>query len=849
MAMKSRRPWEDFQTKHPVVADGLANAWSTIQPYLPPINFITMHYAYFIFLGLIFAIIFWGSAEPAKSVSFCDSLFLVVSAFTGSGLNPVNLSQLTTGQQVILVIMMILGSPVLISLFTIWFRTRIFEKRFEDIVEMERSRKMKATGTVVSMAGAMFGIPVMSSFRGAKRQNNAGGDGSQKHWQRAEADAFELSSSGGRTSRDRGRELPSAHDNNHLNPIQEGQILDHVSSTSGRQLSPVSTTTRRRPPTRDSGRQGISDDFDFRTFVRENRKSIGRNGQFFDLTEEQREYIGGVEYRALKILFVIVCVYFVLWQVLGAITLGAWISVYGTSASAVNSQNPWWSGIFLAISSFNSAGMTLLDAGIAAFENDAFVLTIVTILALAGSSIFPAFLRATVFFCSFVLKHVVDDEDYAVWKEAFDFILQYPRRLYMMMFPAKANWIFVALFAVFVASGWLFLLVLSIGNSVLDIYSVGKQVGLGLFQSMSEYPSTNNSTTGSRPCTSRISSLTRPRSAISSPGFAVVSVSGLYFDVQVLWVIVMYISAYPEIIVMRNSNVSTSGFIYFTLSGHPGARSTPPLTIFLKVYEERSLGIYASEDSDSENEDSSDNESLLAKPLIPSQGPLLSTPPSNTAHAPSARPVSMSGVSQAESRFSTTSTRSIKKLAAVGRRGTAFVGKQIQRRMNNFQGVGVAARPRLKRATEIRFDDHPSPALAQEGQVSLVSQHLRGQLSHDIWFIALALFLITLIETSHSIEDPKSYSVFNFLFEIVSGYTNIGLSVGLTGQSYSFVGGWYTGSKLIMVLMMLRGRHRGLPVALDHAVKLPGWDNVRKQEEDAEIRRSMGRSRASVDMV
>lgn len=184
-----------------------------------------------------------------------------------------------------------------------------------------------------------------------------------------------------------------------------------------------------------------------------------------------------------------------------------------------------------------------------------------------------------------------------------------------------------------------------------------------------------------------------------------------------------------------------------------------------------------------------------------------------------------------------------------GRRGTAFVGKQIQRRMNNFQGVGVAAKPRLKRATQIRFDDQP--ALAQEeGQVSLVSQHLRGQLSHDIWFIALALLLITLIETSHSIVDPTSYSVFNFLFEIVAGYTNVGMSVGLPGQSYSFSGGWYTGSKIIMVLMMLRGRHRGLPVALDHAVKLPGWDNAQRQEEDAEIRRSISRmSRASADFA
>ena len=129
-----------------------------------------------------------------------------------------------------------------------------------------------------------------------------------------------------------------------------------------------------------------------------------------------------------------------------------------------------------------------------------------------------------------------------------------------------------------------------------------------------------------------------------------------------------------------------------------------------------------------------------------------------------------------------------------------------------------------------------------------VSQHLHGQLSHDIWSIAAALLLITLIETSHSIADPRTYSVFTCLFEIVSGYTNIGLSVGLPDSALSFSGGLYPGSKIVMILMMIRGRHRGLPVALDHSVKLPGWDNARTEEEDAQIRRTISRARASAEL-
>lgn len=477
------QPWDKFKADHPATADRMVGSWAAVRPYLPPVNFITMHYAYFIFVGLIFAGIFHGLSRPTNSVSFIDSLFLVISSFTTSGLNTVNISQLTTAQQLIMALMMMLGSPVFVSIFTIWLRARVFEKRFEDIVEAERNRRMKKTGAIVGMAGAMIGLPVMSSFKGSKRKAKKG-----RHERRAAADAFHLS---GHKAHD--KNLDHSRNESHdtaagpgmLDPIQEGQKLD-VSTSSAEPLSPKSNTTRRRPLSRDDGRQSISEGFDFRTFIHENKKSVGRNGQFFDLTEEQREYLGGVEYRALKILFTIVCVYFVLWQLLGAIALGAWTYVHSQSITAVNSQNSWWAGIFLAISSFNNAGMTLLDAGVAAFDNDAFVLTIVSILSLAGNAAFPAFLRATVYFCSFMLKISVDDEDYTVWKEAFEFILKYPRRLYMMMFPAKANFVFVTMFSAIAVMDWVLLLVLSIGNSAIEAYPVAKRVGLAIFQALSK---------------------------------------------------------------------------------------------------------------------------------------------------------------------------------------------------------------------------------------------------------------------------------------------------------------------------------------------------------------------------
>lgn len=40
-------------------------------------------------------------------------------------------------------------------------------------------------------------------------------------------------------------------------------------------------------------------------------------------------------------------------------------------------------------------------------------------------------------------------------------------------------------------------------------------------------------------------------------------------------------------------------------------------------------------------------------------------------------------------------------------------------------------------------------------------------------------------------------------------------------------------SKLILCAVMIRGRHRGLPVAIDRAVLLPGEHLAAAEEEDA----------------
>ena len=135
----------------------------------------------------------------------------------------------------------------------------------------------------------------------------------------------------------------------------------------------------------------------------------------------------------------------------------------------------------------------------------------------------------------------------------------------------------------------------------------------------------------------------------------------------------------------------------------------------------------------------------------------------------------------------------------------------------------------------------------EEEPSSYLSHHLRLQLSFDLWFVFLGFFLIAIIEGPR-LENTNEYafSLFSVLFEIVSAYGTVGLSQGFPGVNTSFSGQFKPLSKLIIIAMQIRGRHRGLPYALDRAILLPSETLHQKENEDAT--RRARRSSTAVDM-
>jgi hypothetical protein len=140
-----------------------------------------------------------------------------------------------------------------------------------------------------------------------------------------------------------------------------------------------------------------------------------------------------------------------------------------------------------------------------------------------------------------------------------------------------------------------------------------------------------------------------------------------------------------------------------------------------------------------------------------------------------------------------------------------------------------------------------------------------------MWWMAFCLIVMCLIEQK-GLEDTANAHWFNIfslckfsyailyrdlltaayeVFEMVSAYGTVGLSLGiptarvsclsryllLRGRTlqanFSFSGALYTGSKVVLCAVMLRGRHRGLPMSLDRAIMLP--HEFDKKEENPPV--------------
>jgi len=164
--------------------------------------------------------------------------------------------------------------------------------------------------------------------------------------------------------------------------------------------------------------------------------TIGRNSEFVDLTEDQREELGGIEYRSLKTLALILVIYTFGFLLLGIVGLVPWIvgsKTYGPVIQGDGQGRPWW-GIFTATSAFTDLGFTLTPDSMVSFQTAVWPLLLMSFLIIIGNTGFPIMLRIIIW----VISKIVP-----VFSGIFEelrFLLDHPRRCFTLLFPSKATW-------------------------------------------------------------------------------------------------------------------------------------------------------------------------------------------------------------------------------------------------------------------------------------------------------------------------------------------------------------------------------------------------------------------------
>lgn len=167
--------------------------------------------------------------------------------------------------------------------------------------------------------------------------------------------------------------------------------------------------------------------------------TVGRNSNFVDLTEEQRDELGGIEYRSLKTLAVVLISYYVAFHLLGVVCLLPWImeTHWGDVVKAAGQGRPWWA-FFTSASSFNDVGFSITPDSMNSFQEAVFPLLLLSFLIIIGNTGFPCMLRLIIW----VLSKIVSKET-PLWEE-LKFLLDHPRRCFTLLFPRNATWWLVA---------------------------------------------------------------------------------------------------------------------------------------------------------------------------------------------------------------------------------------------------------------------------------------------------------------------------------------------------------------------------------------------------------------------
>lgn len=462
--------------------------------------------------------------------------------------------------------------------------------------------------------------------------------------------------------------------------------------------------------------------------------TIGRNSAFIGLTREQKEELGGVEYRALKALRWVTLVYFIVMLSIGWVFLIPWTYAQGSYDELIRSYgvSPVLFSMTTTLSGFTNNGFCSLPTSIAPFWHTAYVPLVVTFVMFSGNVGVPIIMR------------------YGVWgvfklsprfgqtRETLGFLLDHPRRCFMLLFPAITTlWLILTLLLFLVIEVALFMILNSGSHSPQPDMAAGPRLLSAYFQSIT----------------------------VRTVGFTIIDVANQHPGMLVLNIVMMYVAIYPVAMSIRKTN----------------------------VYEEQTIGRYYREPQ--------------SRDMFGSDTGSVRSSSSNAIE------------SDDEDDDSGGTSGNV--------RTQGWDGPQLRRRLSNFsvrmlhpnENKPKTGKDKAEEEEEMDEEDDDSP--------STLVDHMRRQLSMDVWSLVLGMLLVAITEGGPI--DRNEFSLFSVMYEVVSAHGTVGLTMGYGTLALS--GAFSNLGKLVMMAIMIRGRHRAMPYNVDRAVILHGKDLRRRDKE------------------
>ncbi|RAL01182.1 putative potassium uptake transporter [Aspergillus ibericus CBS 121593] len=545
----------------------------------PRVNFIALHYAYIIFLGLLGLVVLY----PYGNLRAIDSYFFGVSSSTESGLNTVDVKDLKLYQQLFIYFVPIASNIAFINILVVVVRLYWFEKRLKEIAPGVLDRKNGSfdcrdeyhdeeahprvmSGPFTSGNGQAKStemedvddnersvslkighlVPDGPRNNGNECSENDGSKSNNLNFPRSIsfADPNKALYIPSPWERDRGVPIAEVQrgpsrdgiedvdedvETNHGDSGDTNQLSRKISGTSGRPFERVASTlfvfgrhpSRAREP---SLRPAISLSKDANLPELSAQATLGRNSQFYNLTAADRERLGGIEYRSLKLLLKIVIGYLAGLHVIGMVCLVAWImhanAKYRDYLDECGQDKIWWA-IYSAQTMVSNLGYTLTPDSMISFNDAVFPMLLMSFLAYAGNTLYPCFLRLVIWI---MFKCVPED---ASLKEPLGFLLKYPRRCYLLLFRSRPTWILFGIIFVLNFVDVILILVLDLNNPAVSDLAPGPRIAAAIFQSASS----------------------------RHTGTASFNLADVNPAVQISLLVMMYISVFPIAISVRASNI------------------------------------------------------------------------------------------------------------------------------------------------------------------------------------------------------------------------------------------------------------------------------------------------------